>query len=546
VDNHAARPASADLDRLTAYTYLTVPDRATYLAIMAIFTSTLLADLSAHDVAERLPGSPAADTIAARLESLKGWGALLPSSRPVRAASIREYHRARSRYQLSPLGERIQRQADEILATAEAAREVSREMLGLVARGLRELSMAAQLPGGGEPQDSLERISTLFAQFGQFADSVRDFYAYLGQVIFRYDLDSAEFAGFKDLLLDYAETITDDVAHFAPQIEQHLTSLWPWLPGILARIDESDQGLRALQQADIAIQRSRGRELSDWASLRAWFFDDAGQGSGVTQLRDATLRALQALLANAKRMIRSSTGELSRRKDLLKLARWFDGADDATAHDAFVAAFGLYSARHLGIAPDADGDVPATTRWWDGPVAVVPVALRERGSRTARGRAASAEDYTLQRERLRAEAAETASRQHAAAAELRAAAARITDVKLSGAATRLLLDLVARSLAGASREFTQATGTDDDLGLSVRLVRTGRSTVVHGVDGDFVLDGLGLAIGGVAKSGRAESGRAHSGRAESGLDEADLAEADLAEASVVREAAALAVAEAAG
>jgi hypothetical protein len=58
--------AGADLDRLTAFTYLTVPDRATHLAIMRVFTSTLLADLSAHDVAERLPGDlqPAASAFA--------------------------------------------------------------------------------------------------------------------------------------------------------------------------------------------------------------------------------------------------------------------------------------------------------------------------------------------------------------------------------------------------------------------------------------------------------------------------------------------------
>lgn len=31
-----------------------MPDRAAYLAIMRVFTSTLLADLSAHDLAERL------------------------------------------------------------------------------------------------------------------------------------------------------------------------------------------------------------------------------------------------------------------------------------------------------------------------------------------------------------------------------------------------------------------------------------------------------------------------------------------------------------
>ena len=496
---------SPDLDRLTAYTYLSVTDRANYLAIMRVFASTLLADLSAHDVAERLPGHPSADAVAPKLDQLKVWGNLLPSSRPVKASSIREYHRVRSRYQLSQLGERIQRQADEVLATAEAAREVSREMLGLVARGLRELYAAAQLPGGIEPGEALERISTMFAQFGQFADSVRDFYAFLGQVIFRYDLDAVEFAGFKELLLDYAETITDDVAHFAPQIEQSLTGLWPLLPAILSRIDANDQGLQTLRHADIEIQRSRGRDLDDWVSLRAWFFDDSeksGQSSQVSQLRDATLRALQALLANAKRMIRSSTGELSRRKDLLKLARWFDATDHATAHDLFVAAFGLYGARHLGITSAADREVPATTSWWDGPVAPVPVALRERGSRAPRGRDARAEDYAGQRERLRAEAAEATRRQRAAAAELRAASTRLAEVRLSAAATGLLLELIARCLAGASPNFTEAAGTDNDLGVRIILNRSpGRCTVVRGSDGEFVLDGLTVTIGAAGATG---------------------------------------------
>jgi len=495
-EDDVGRTAAPGLDRLVAYTYLTVPDRATYLAIMRVFTSTLLADLSAHDVAERLPDSPHADTVAAKLESLKTWGNLLPSSRPVRASSIREYHRVRSRYQLSPLGERIQRQADEVLAAADAAREVSREMLGLVARGLQELHDVARMPGGANPGESLDRISTLFAQFGQFADSVRDFYAFLGQVIFRYDLDSDEFSGFKELLLDYAETITDDVAFFAPQIEQSLLGLWPLLPEILRRIDENDKGLQALRRAEIEIQRSRGRDLDDWVSLRAWFFDDSGEGSQVSQLRDATLRALQALLANAKRMIRSSTGELSRRKDLLKLARWFGGCDDATAHDMFVAAFGVYGARHLGVISDAAEEVPATTSWWDGPAAPVPVALRERGSRAPRGRAASAEDYAAQRDKLRAEAAEVASRQHAAAAELRAASSHLADVRLSPAATSLLLDLVARCLAAAAPGFTTAHGIDEDLGVRISLSRSpGGRTLVRGADGDFVLDELALAIG---------------------------------------------------
>lgn len=121
--------------RLTAYAYLSAPERLEHIAIMRVFCGTLLADLAAPDVRERLEavGGPAAaldaDTLATRLDQLVKWGNLLPSTHTVKAASITEYQRARSRYQLSKLGERIQRDADEVLASADAAREVSSELL---------------------------------------------------------------------------------------------------------------------------------------------------------------------------------------------------------------------------------------------------------------------------------------------------------------------------------------------------------------------------------------------------------------------------------
>jgi uncharacterized protein (TIGR02677 family) len=491
-----------ELDRLGAYAYLTVPDpatRAQYIAIMRVFTGTLMSDLSAHDIAERLAAVGTelpVDVVAQRLDSLRDWGDLLTSSRPVRATSISEYHRVRSRYQLSPLGEKVQRHAEEILAGADSAREVSRELLALVARGLAELDRLTATPGGPDPQEALERVSTVFAQFGAFADSVRDFYAYLGQVIFRYDLDAAEFAGFKELLLDYAETITDDVAHFAPQIERGLAHLWPRLPGLLRLIDDADQGLASLERAGVRVGRSRGRDLADWRGLSSWFFDFDGSGSEVSRLRDATLRALQALLANAKRMIRTTSGELSRRRDLLRLAAWLDASDDETAHDVFAAAFGMYGARHLGMPGDPETEVSAVTSWWHGPAVDVPVSLRERGSRSVRGRTARAEDYTGQQDLLRTAAEEQAARERAAAAELRAAARRLGQARLSGPASRLLLDLLARCVAGAAPGFASATTTDDDLDVDIELRRTpGGRTTVHTVDGDLVLDDLALVIG---------------------------------------------------
>ncbi|MFC4065130.1 hypothetical protein [Actinoplanes subglobosus] len=41
-----------DLGRLEAFTYLTVPERGSYLAVMRLFTASLMIDLSAQQVVE--------------------------------------------------------------------------------------------------------------------------------------------------------------------------------------------------------------------------------------------------------------------------------------------------------------------------------------------------------------------------------------------------------------------------------------------------------------------------------------------------------------
>ena len=244
------------------------------------------------------------------------------------------------------------------------------------------------------------------------------------------------------------------------------------------------------------VRRGRGRDLADWRGLSSWFFDFDGSGSQVSRLREATLRALQSLLAGARRTVAGAPGEPSRRRDLLRLAAWFDAADDEAAHDLFGAAFGMYGARHLGVPGDPQTDVPAVTSWWHGPSVEVPVSLRERGSRSARGRPARAEDYGEQCALRRAAAEEQAGRERAAAAELCAASRRIGHARLSAPASRLLLDLLARCMAGAAPGFASAAAADEDLGVRVELRRTpGGRTTVPTVDGDLVLDDLDLVVG---------------------------------------------------
>jgi uncharacterized protein (TIGR02677 family) len=514
--------------RLGAYGYLSAPERLEYLAVMRVFCGTLLTDLAVPGVLDKLArdGGPGAgldaDTLTARLDQLVQWGNLLRSTHAVDAASIAEYQRSRSRYQLSKLGERIQRDVDEVLVSADAAREVSSEILALVDRGLGELAATVAEPGGAEPGAALERISTVFVQFAEFAESVRDFYAYLGQILARYDLDGAEYQGFKELLLDYVEAVTEDVSFRAPRIAAGLEALWPHLPVLLARIDAHATGLGALAGGlpETRVRRSRGRDLADWVGLRDWFTGAGGQDSQVDQLRDATLRALQALLANAKRMLRSASGEMSRRKDLLRLAAWFDAAEPEEAHDLSVAAFGLYGARHLGVAPDREESVPAHVSWWNGPVVEVPVALRERGSRAPRGRPAAVEDHTAQKRHLLERARATAARRREAVAELISASGRFGQVTLSAAAMGLLLELLTAALGRARLTWAGGDGAagpsgsgpgdasngfrldgaeavDADLGVLLTAWRTpGRSTVLRCADGNLTVDDLTLTVEG--------------------------------------------------
>jgi uncharacterized protein (TIGR02677 family) len=509
-----------EFDRLEGFTYLTVPDRTVYVGIMRLFVSSLLVDFSAPEVAARLAEQGLeidADAVADRLRRLMQWGNLLHSSHTVRASSIREYRQARQRFQMSRLGERIQRSVDEVLGAADSAREVSRQMLALVARGLAELADLLEQPGGPDVADAGERIGTLFVQFAEFADSVRDFYAYLGTVLSRYDLDSADYTGFKELLLDYVESITQEVSMLAPKIAADLRRCEPRLPALLTALDTADPGLSGL--ADIApgtrIRRGPGRDLADWDALRGWFKSEDGSPSEVDQLRSATLRALQSLLANAKRMIRASGGEVSRRRDLLRLARWFDEADHDQAEDLFAAAFGLYGARHLSYALSPDVPVPTSASWWHGPDVGVPVSLRERGDRAPRGRTAGAEDHTEQKERLVRQAAEAARARQAAAAELRAAGSRLDGVRLSSAALSLLLELLASALGAASTHrhdagtvgeqgaavtFSGARAAAKDVDLALTVTHTaGHRLTLRSPDGDLQVEDLRLHVGAAAE-----------------------------------------------
>lgn len=496
--------------RLHLFAYLQ-PGRnhRTYLAVMRLFTSTLLADLSAGEVAAALAqaerdglideGESQIDVVLPRLRQLVDWGNLVLGRRETVAASIAEFQQGSMRYQVSKLAVRVQRDVDELLRVPEGAREVSRELLPAIERGLGQLGGTLAQARATRERDPhsvgarrsreilAEQVTTLFLQHAELAVTVRDFYAYLGQVLTRNHLAPDEIAGFRDLLVEYIQLVVEDVLRYTPTIAAVLAGLAGQRAELLDLLGAGDQ-------LGVAVERARGRTTADWAELTDWFVDRPGSPSQVTALRDATARAIGALLANVKRA--TSGGGLlpSRRVELLKLAGWFHACTPERAHDVYAAVFGLFSARNLLPAPEHDGD-DERTPWRDGPVLDVSVSVRSRGDRGARGRTARIMDDPIGRETLLAQARETDRRRRAAAAELAQAATDLEHTELSGDALSALCELL--TLAMAQREHTRDSGAAADpvRGLKLTVTPTvGHTTRIRSARGTLTLADTSLVL----------------------------------------------------
>ncbi|MGH9056077.1 MAG: DUF2397 family protein, partial [Acidimicrobiales bacterium] len=281
-------------------------------------------------------------------------------------------------------------------------------------------------------------------------------------------------------------SIVESVRLHTTAIAAALERLRPDVDAIVARI--SDTGFAALEAASPGgetTERAHGRRRADWEDLEKWF-----AGPGSRQLRDAAHRAVGSLLNSLKRINAASTREASLRRHFLKLARWFDECTPAYAHVLAASAFGAYPARHLGVPLHADvaEGVPATASWWRCPPAPVPVSLRDRGERSAKGRSAVATDHSSQKRLLLAKRQEEADRREAACAELTSVGRHLSEAQLSAAAMTVFLELL--SSAASSGQATLV-----DRPVTMWITASHGATVISSDLGRLTMEGRQVTIG---------------------------------------------------
>lgn len=519
-------------ERLTlgALRYAVNDEAGSYLAIMRLFTdgiSGFLSDQSADEVTERLHEHGIdldRDTVDQRLSYLVEHGNLARSPRETEARSVREYLSNRARYQLTARGELVQRQVEELLTRSEGAREVSSEMLPGILSGLTGLVAVCERDlDGADPAQLATRIATVFAQFEVLVTSTRQFYAYLAQVLTRFDLGRDEFVSFKSALIDYLQRFVDEISQHMPQVGDQLLRLEPTIPALCERAAESG-GLKGLDGS--SARRSTGLSAEDWSSLHTWFIGSADRRADAENVRRLATDALRALLTNLRRLAAGADRHQSRYGDLVRLASWFDDADDEVSHALWANAFGLFPARHVSFAAETDGDpVPSTKSWWDAPAAEVPIGLRVRGERQAGGRASQRVDYSTAKQARLRERREAEQRLRRAATELAAHAGPVTDLRISDEARGALLDLYAAALARVGRPLGAADQARAELttsGVAVALLvdrEPGSQLRLTSPSGVLVLHDLRCEL--VATGEVRAPGDPHTPRRASVLDQAD-------------------------
>lgn len=489
---------------LGALRYAVNEEGASYLAIMRLFTSGMggfLSDQSADEVAERLAGDGIEldrDTVDLRLSYLVEHGNLARSPRETEARSVREYLSNRARYQITPRGELVHRHVEELLSQTEGAREVSSEMLAGILEGIEELARLGVIGLElAEPREVAARITTLFAQFEVLVASTRQFYAYLTQVLTRFDLGRDEFVMFKSALIDYLQRFVDEISRHMPQVADRLLELETQVPGLCARANAGD---RLVGLDGERAKRATGLEVADWDSLFAWFVGFHGRRSDADNVRRLATDAMRSLLTNLRRIAAGADRQQSRYGDLVRLARWFDIANDDRAHELWAATFGLYSARHLAFPADPEGDpVPSTQSWWRSAVAEVPVGLRTSGERKASGRAGARVDYSDAKRARLAEREQQERRRTEAVRELALHAGPLRDARLSDDARAAFLDLYGQALGRHGRpltnESTVAEARLDDLVLRLELrAEPGASVTLRSPSGVLTLRDLAVEV----------------------------------------------------
>jgi uncharacterized protein (TIGR02677 family) len=500
------------------FSHLDAPNAGLYRSVMGAFVAAkrrFLVHLRPEDVVESLreagggQGGPPLDgaAVEAALKQLEQWGNLRADPDTSRVTTVDDFYRTRYLYQLSAEGEAAELALaayDEALGNRGELQSVALEDIRVRLRSLRR---QAELP---DPDPAvvhslLRELSTLL---DGLAANATAFMSSLQRTIDLQEVDEDAFIAYKDRLISYLERFVGDLVVKSAEIVSTLRDLesqpsrYPTgsadglgVEGLLALAAAREAADAAPDQrdADEALRAKLDGWRARWSGLRSWFLGDRAHPSQAALLRQRARAAIPALLAAVTTLQERRTGRSDRSADFRALARWFaEAPSDAEAHRLWRAAFGLASARHLGIDAATleareEQPVPAATAWAEAPPVTISPRLRSTGRHQHRGTLARIVDRSQARQRL--EELLVAERSQTEAVRRRLATGRPTRLSELGPLDRdefeLFLGLLGDALASGppGPDGIRTTTSDGTLEITMQPTGDGASAEIATPDG---------------------------------------------------------------
>lgn len=218
--------------------------------------------------------------------------------------------------------------------------------------------------------------------------------------------DYSIFFAYKDLLIGYLERFIREMVLLTPSITHLILKIEDAGLHELLKQASKRELADALGATESDFERTLNQWHLTWKGFRSWFIGSKGTLSQSELLRNQARRAIPALLTLVQRINDRRVNRSDRSADFRTLARWFAEAEtDNQVNRLWQAAFGLAPSRHLSI-DQATLDVrdlspiPPTTSWLDAPPIRISPRLKKTGSFQRKGAPSSIRDRSKEKEYL--------------------------------------------------------------------------------------------------------------------------------------------------